>query len=306
MLKLENINNDYIKLSSDFITNLLQNTSEYTSLKIDATINCCEDVKFSKEIDFEKKNSATCTVCNNNYVWQVDLTNIASLNKTIKGIYVKNIVTGVEYNILSTPFDFTYFNTNCPNGSCTIEDLSPHYENIFENIFDTWFNDNTYWINTTAGFCGNTLTVCKFSLNFIPTYIEYGDNTYSKKEFFTFNTNEESFIVNENLHITPSFFDMENFMDGIYKFKIRLTKQNGSWIEEKMCFFMDINTKCKVSRKIESIIEDDIEGNNIHMAHYALVNASNCGCNCNELCELYKYLLNLLGESKDKNTDCGC
>ena len=56
MLRLENINNDYIKLSSDFITNLLQNTSEYTSLKIDATINCCEDVKFSKEIDFEKKN----------------------------------------------------------------------------------------------------------------------------------------------------------------------------------------------------------------------------------------------------------
>jgi hypothetical protein len=306
MLKLENINNDYIKISSDFITDLLQNIPDYASLKIESIINCCDDTIFIKDIDFEKKNSTTCSVCNNNYVWQVDLTDIASLNRTIKGIYVKNIVTGVEYNILTTPFDFTYFNTNCPNGSCDIESLFPYYDNIFENIFDTWFNNNTYWINTTAGFCGNTLNVCKFPLNFIPTSIEYGDNTYSKKEFFTFNTTEDSFIVNESLHITPSFFEMENFMDGVYKFKVRITKQNGSWIEEENCFFMDVNTKCKVSRKIEDIIDKDVEANNIHMAHYALINASNCGCNCKELCELYKYLLKILGEQNNTNTDCEC
>lgn len=307
MLTLENINDEYIQVNSEYLADLIQNPDNYTSLIVQATINCCEDNVFTRSISFDKNEDLSCNVCNNSYSWNIDLTTIAQANKIIKAIWVKNIITGLSYNILSTPINFTYYNTQCPGGSCTIQSLAPTYDLIFENAFDVWFENNASWSNVSAGFCGNTLKVCRLPSNFILTYLEYGDNvgTTNQLAFFNFGGNSSAFFLNEALYLNAGFFNMETLQDGIYNVKIKLTKPNGDYIEDSNCAFIDITTKCKVSRFIEGILENTVEANSIHMAHYALVNGSNCGCNCKDLCDLYKYIYKLLGNELNIN-NCGC
>ena len=112
MLTLQNINNSLIKVSSPKLEELLQNPSSYISLQIEASINCCDDSIVNKTIEFSPLNTI-CSVCNNTYAWRLDLTDIAHLNREVKGIWVKNLVTGLEYNILNTPISFQSFVDTC-------------------------------------------------------------------------------------------------------------------------------------------------------------------------------------------------
>src|SRR5690606_25469797 len=102
---------------------------------------------------------------------------------------------------------------------------------------------NVQWFNTTVGFCGNTLTVCRLPNNFIVTRLDY-EVLDTESLYFSFNETDESLILNDSIYLTPKFFSLNIFQDGIYKVKIRITNDEGSWVEETNCFFMDIKTKC--------------------------------------------------------------
>lgn len=117
----------------------------------------------------------------------------------------------------------------------------------------------------------------------------------------------------DQIDIYPEFFGLTEFIDGIYKFTVKLFKENGDVIIESNCFFVDITTKCKVASLLDCLLKD-IEKNtpekisvNAHILHYALVNGSNCGCNCDEMCEIYRELVLLLANVNPQITNnCGC
>lgn len=117
----------------------------------------------------------------------------------------------------------------------------------------------------------------------------------------------------DTLFINPSLFSGTTFVDGIYKFAVKFVKVDGSSILITNCIFIDITMSCKVASTMASILEEATLVTNektatiIHLLHYALVNGSNCGCNCDDMCTVFNGLKNLLLDLDPQIlNDCGC
>ena len=107
--------------------------------------------------------------------------------------------------------------------------------------------------------------------------------------------------ANNNFVINPSLFGGE-ILDGVYTIEISLYEPNGSLFGDTGCIFVDCETKCKVYELIKTLTNDE-EKTQILMKHYSLTVGSNCSCDCEDLCNIYKSLLSDLG---DIDYDCGC
>lgn len=128
----------------------------------------------------------------------------------------------------------------------------------------------------------------------------------------TVDTTNVFYITNNVLYIKPALFGLSSFTDGIYKMDIKFIKTNGYTLAEN-CIFVDVTYKCKVAAYLQNLIEENASldkseqiGNSIHLLHYGLINGSNCGCNCIDLCNLFYILKDLLLTTNPINTDCGC
>lgn len=126
------------------------------------------------------------------------------------------------------------------------------------------------------------------------------------------NTDKAEFTI-DGLKIYPLFFGLSAFTDGVYNFSVKRFEDNAGTVLESNCLFVDITYKCKVATLLKCIIEEnkkkDTEklSTTIHILHYALVNGSNCGCNCTEMCEVFRELTTLLANVDPQITnDCGC
>lgn len=116
------------------------------------------------------------------------------------------------------------------------------------------------------------------------------------------------------IYVRPEFFNLvTDFIDGVYKFTIKLKYDGGHTLFEN-CYFVDVTYKCKVAALLQDILKENAEGNSdsektstlAHILHYALVNGSNCACNCADMCEIFSGLKDIL-ESVDPTTSgCGC
>ncbi len=82
-----------------------------------------------------------------------------------------------------------------------------------------------------------------------------------------------------------------SIIDGIYKVTIVYSEEGGDSVIEANCAFIDCSTSCKVGARLQDLLDDDTD---LHLIHYGLVNADNCGCNCDEMCELFRKLNQLL------------
>lgn len=295
-MTIENQNCEYVKVSSSILEDIAANPSDYVKIEIESTINCCTEL-FTADLNFELYNDVTCTTCNNTYVWTFDLEDIANADQEIIGIYVKNLLTGDITNILSAPIDFAAYLTACPNNTCAIDTVGS-YATSFNNQVDTWFTNEVLWNNAKATVCGNVLQLCNLAPNYIPVYVEYTDGTITSTMPFSFFNEATSFLLSEQLYISPAFYNIDTLIDGVYKVKIKATKENGTWVEEENCAFIDCETKCKVADFVTAFlslnVEDKDEALFVTMSHYALINGSNCGCNCKELCDLYFNLYEIL------------
>lgn len=97
-------------------------------------------------------------------------------------------------------------------------------------------------------------------------------------------------------------FGTDTWGDGVYRIVITISDDDQGNIEsEQNCFFVDCETSCKVAKHLKELIakEEDTE---VHLLHFGLVNASNCNCNCEEMCYLYRKLFAIL----EKGTECLC
>jgi hypothetical protein len=79
--------------------------------------------------------------------------------------------------------------------------------------------------------------------------------------------------------------------DGIYGFKLVISKTDDSVITEHTCLFVDNETTCNVATEVSTTGETDLA-----MYAYILSNAQNCDCDCSDLCVIYKKILNELSD----------
>jgi hypothetical protein len=123
------------------------------------------------------------------------------------------------------------------------------------------------------------------------------------------NTNY-AYILSGNLYLKPQMFAQTTFTDGIYKVIVKMHDANFTIIQT--CIFIDITYKCKVADHLAELIEENRMSNNtdkrstiVHLLHYSLIVSSNCGCNCDDMCIVFKELQKLLGSQSIKS-NCGC
>lgn len=308
MLTLSNQGCSLIKIDSDLFASMLGDISSYANILITSSINCCPT---SYTNTLLLTNTSACTTCIGVNMWSIDMNLLATAGFDITGVYLKNLVTGQVYNTLSVPIDWAYYAANCIPLNCLISAVGPgHYDNLFRIAINSYLTTNMFWTTVTVGFCGNKLTICNLPANIVLSHITYDDgSTLGGVQLFKYNDiNSASFISGNSIYINPTLFSASTFADGVYKITVRLNKTDGSYIEQNSCFFLDCVSKCKVATAIDNYIENTTDKsiassfNNLHMIHYALTNDGNCGCNCNDLCDLYKYFTSQL----DNTIPCGC
>lgn len=178
----------------------------------------------------------------------------------------------------------------------------------------------------TIKYINNQLTIVAPEINdFITNIINYTgisiitnitcttDNEVDINTTDIIDSTKNIYIQNNVLYILPQYFSSNiAFVDGVYKITIKFNTSNG-YVKIYNCYFVDVTLSCKVGSLLQNIItENEVAGTEpissmAHLLHYSLVNGSNCGCNCDEMCQVYTYLLDLL---TDVNTnlinDCGC
>lgn len=313
-MKITNQDCTFIKITSPVIAQAMSNPESIQSISLSAKINCCSDT-FEQSINIEEYDNPTCTVCNGKTdVWT---TTITPAPGNINGIYIKNLFTGEEFNILSSPLNFDALVAECPAYSCPISDLSPLYENLITIALQNWFTTHGFtYTQLQLQFCGNELIMCGFPLSFVPTFIDFNGDTL----LFSYNGTKEYFLTDSAIYLRPDFFGQDTFRDGIYSVKVIVSVTGGTMVDDN-CAFIDCNFECNFSDKIQTLLSEDkttekFETIQYLMLHYALTSSSNCGCNCQDLCDLYKQLYkftygdNLTPIYKsvqtNQSSDCGC
>ena len=277
---------NYIDISSEQISDFIENSANYTSFQIKGKLNCCD------EESVETLDSETIIA---GFDWNIAFPNGEG---TIKEFEVENYISGEKFNILSTTYDLADY--VCSTG--TITDFFP--------IAQQWFTDNfATTISQSYVYDGTTLE-CTYSLanlpaSIRPTKIVVERNGVDEEIYFESFPLTNVFINGSSVIVSPEFFNLEEFPDGVYSFEITYETTLGSTIVESNCFFFDCETACKVSEKLEELLECNKTATNIFLLHYSLTEGNNCGCNCEEMCQIFIKLCEELGHDKTC-TSCGC
>ena len=107
-------------------------------------------------------------------------------------------------------------------------------------------------------------------------------------------------------NINPKVINSTNtkFADGVYKIVVTAKDDAAgtTTLSEGNCFFVDCETSCKVAKHLKDLLKTETD-TEIHLLHFGLTNANNCNCNCDEMCDLYRKLFNLLNDT-DKCLCC--
>lgn len=125
-------------------------------------------------------------------------------------------------------------------------------------------------------------------------------------------TNPYFAFSSDGIEVKPAFFNVvtpNSIIDGVYYFNVKIFTDEDNYHYEQNCAFMDITFKCKVAQYLDTlndIYEDGKIATNAHLLHYALVNGSNCGCNCTAMCDIFKQLYDILKPITPQLQGCGC
>lgn len=294
---------DYIKIQSDFIQQVIDNPSDYTGIKVTGNINCCTENCGNSEV-------GVSTLDLTSHGWRIDLDDAVKLETTLQTLYLENLVAHNLLNAIVTPIDLGYVNDTCLVGTCQLQDFSSYFTPLFKVQIDNFFASVGILSSVTVTFDGNIIIIDDLPTNFAIRYVEIGDALpYSKVYAGLGTTSAPLYLGSDGLYILPSFFSLTEFVDSIYRFEVKIYKED-SWTSETNCAFVDITIKCKVASLLQGLIQESLDqkieqcSTMLHLLHYALVNGSNCGCNCEELCIVFRELIKLLGTQVI--SDCGC
>jgi hypothetical protein len=277
----------FIEIKSDTISDFILNPSNYTSFTISAKINCCSEGEVSQTITRSEIGSNVFTL-----QFPVNPTTI------IDSIVFENIFTHQQFTLPIGSAEVADY--MCSTGDITL--LFP--------IIDAWFVTN-FGSSVTQGYIYDAITnTCVYTITDLPENITPVNMvTYvvgnQQDIYFGYFPIEGMFFNSNVMYISPSFFNMVNFTDGIYSFTLTFNNKENNIITESNCFFLDCKTGCEVSTKLQELqkIKEIENATNIFLLHYTLTEGSNCGCNCDELCEIFRKLCLELNSS---SCLCGC
>lgn len=300
---------NFIKLS-DFSSETLDASLE--SFTVIGNINCCQQ-------DCDDLTSTATLDISGTINWSADLSNAVNSRGTLRFINIQGIYS-LQKQAITLDIDISNILDECIDSSCTLETHGSAHADSIKTAIDNWFL-NTLGLTTSVlvSFVGNVITIEDTPNYYTITDIEYneeepyisipfGQNTAGSNLYY-FNTEEKT------IYIKPQFFnDATEFVDGIYKFIVKWTKEdNDGFIQEENCSFIDITTKCRVASILQNILKEANDNSlekvsgTITLLHYSLVNGSNCACNCDELCSVYRGLIELLDTIDPKIVNnCGC
>jgi len=286
---------NYIKLDSNYIQDVILNTSNYSSILLEGNSNCCQSNGVNANIVQE------ITLTNTN--WLFDLTAPVNLGNTLISLSLKNVITSNIFPV-NLNYNLAPIVNNCSSNSCTLQD-DTNFTLVLTGIISIWFLNNTaISVMPIVTVNNNTLMISRLPINFIPILVTTDTQKEYKSKYN--NLSSKMFLNGTSLYIDPLYFNYTDNLikDGIYKFNLKITRANNAgFITESNCAFIDNYTKCLVANKLNILKEIEPIDSTIHILHYALTNGSNCGCNCDELCEIYKELHSLLNNITN---DCGC
>jgi hypothetical protein len=271
-----------------FNTPIRPGISSYTSFTITGKVNCCNDLEYSQTINEEQIGTSE---------WNIKFpTNTSSY---INGIWFENIYSGFSFNILDS--QLLVGNYSCSIG--TITGLFPIVAQFFIDNFGVIIQQD-YTYDPVTGECVYIIYNLPDSIK--PKYFEIETSSVTTYTYFSFLPLTNAFFDGSSLLLNPEFFNQGNaFQDGVYTITLTYIDINGNIITETNCFFLDCSTACLVSTKIKELEEASNEKNatNIFLLHYTLTEGSNCGCNCEELCEIFRKLCTNLNST---SCLCGC
>jgi hypothetical protein len=123
----------------------------------------------------------------------------------------------------------------------------------------------------------------------------------------TYNADFVLSLLLDCLAVWAPMFGLTTFVDGVYSIQIRISPVGGGYTQIANCTFVDITYKCRLATLLEDVIKSEDPGTTAHILHYALVNGSNCGCNCDELCDIFAALSETLSSyNVIPRNECGC
>lgn len=262
--------------------------SGYTSFTVTGKVNCCDESVYSQTITEEQMYSTE---------WNINFPTNA--NSYINGIWFENIYSGFSFNILDS--QLLVGDYSCSNGNITA--LFPIVGQFFNDNFGVIIQQD-YTYDPITGECVYIIYDLPDSIK--PKYFEIESSFVTTYTYFNFLPITNGFFDADALLLSPDFFAQGNaFQDGVYTITLTYIDLNGNIITETNCFFLDCNTACLVSTKIKELEEASNEKNatNIFLLHYTLTEGSNCGCNCEELCEIFRKLCTNLNST---SCLCGC
>lgn len=278
----------YIKIESDILSDFISNPQNYTSFTVTGKVNCCTESNYTQTIIGDQIGLSEWTI-------KFPTTTTSYIN----GIWFENIYTNASFNVLTTPLLVGDY--SCSLG--TITALFPIVEQYFVDNFAI-VPTQSYTYDSLTGECIYTISDLPSSIK--PKYFEVETSSIVTYTYFSFLPINNGFFDGAALLLSPMFFAQGlNFQDGVFTITLNYINSEGNIITETNCFFLDCNTGCTVSTKIKELQEASNEKNatNIFLLHYTLIEGSNCGCNCDELCEIFRKLCTNLNSS---SCLCGC
>jgi len=284
-----------ILVTSDNLTDVINNPSEYLQIDIKLQHNCCPEIYEDTLVITSEK------------IWNVDILKPSDTrHANVKAVYLKNFDNGEVFKI---GFEENFVSIlSCASFDEVTAIINDYIIANFPPILEEGEEPPTE--PPVTGTCDDTTkedsfiySLSGFPENIVPIFLDYEfDGVPMMQPFYFAYSGKNSVLTNTALSLNPEIMDLMKFPDGVYKVKVIIYKVSGTQIIESQCFFLDCHTKCQVFEVLPALTDD--EKVEILMAHYGLTMGSNCACSCEELCVLYYRLLTWLDPTKE-NCNCG-
>lgn len=151
--------------------------------------------------------------------------------------------------------------------------------------------------------CDNTYLETEIDCQESESDTSFSDCEY-ESDFIVIDTDLQTITLTKEFFTALNPSSPDHLLDGVYIITISIYYADGSFYEEENCIFVDYQTACKLAAYMAQNL-GSAKATELAMIHFALIEAANCECVCDDLCTLFEYLWNSLNGIQI-TSNCGC